>query len=210
MTWSKKDKCFCLFNCVILAFGLWLVNRVGAQERQWRISPSRPLPLAQQYVGHQFYAALAIPEAIRSKLNELAQEVNELAETRPGDDAPMEERLSSSFFFVAQTMGFDDLRAQASDYCGKYRNAIASDPCTHVRFSPFEMVCELTVVVTQKCDAERHRQPPSASYDQVIERLVSGELQFPAGSGEDVPLPKEKLQNRFHSKPLKKAVAAAA
>lgn len=172
-----------------------------------RATRTKPLPREQQMLGYQFYAALPIPKALRQSLMEHYAALAEL-DQNPDDTegVPMEQVLSQTLATLIDRANFDSMRKAAQEECTKYRRSVGKDACTAVRFSPFELVCELTIVVTSECSLKR---PDSESedgvdaYDLALARLLHSTTACAAGcenmgvklTGVPVPRPEQAYED---------------
>jgi len=151
-----------------------------------RASALQPLPLAKQQLGYQFYAALPIARELHEYLTEhyaLLAEVDSGArhtQTSAANRREAQLSVSHALYDSIARRNFDNARAAAHDDCAERADALA-DPCTSSRFSPFELVCELTVVVNNEC--HKRRALDSARYDAALRALLN-EAELPAAAAE--------------------------
>lgn len=182
---------FLLF-CWLASVGVALAQEQRLRETQaltaariLRATRTKPLPREQQQLGYQFYAALPIPKQLRQSLMahyaalaELDQNPDEI------EGVPMEQVLAHTIAGLIDRSNFDNMRKAAQDECKKYRRSIGKDPCTAMRFSPFELVCELTIVVTAECSLKRPELSKSDgidAYDLALANLLHANSACAAG-----------------------------
>jgi len=133
---------------LLAALALLRARSAAASERA---SAPEPLPLVKQELGYQFYAALPIEADLHALLVEYYEHLAEVDGGRkPSATA------SHALFDTLARHNFDAARTMAAQRCAE-RTEWLRDPCTTARFSPFELVCELTIVVDAKCHAARKR-----------------------------------------------------
>lgn len=148
----------------------------GQKMPTWRATPIKPLPRDQQKLGYQFYSALPIREWLRAEIMENYALLGELEEA-PEEPSPFEVILSHAVFDITKRESFENMREEAASECRRYTKQLA-DPCTRAVFSPFELVCELTIVVTRYCIAKREQQPlptTNAVYNEKLAEILTNE-----------------------------------
>lgn len=155
---------------------LALVALVGGAKE--RASAPQPLPLAKQQLGYQFYAALPIAADLHKFLIEhytlLAEVESGVRPTQTSADnqREAERSVSHALFDLIARRNYDNARAAAQADCAE-RAAALDDACTASRFSPFELVCELTVVVDSACRAQRAAD--AERYDSALRALLEAD-----------------------------------
>ncbi len=173
-------------------------------HRLRRASLSKPLPYDDQNLGYQFYAALPIPPELRDVMVEqygIIAEIEQHTERneKPGGD--MAVRLSQTIFDTIQGANFDQMRKEAAEFCEQKQNksVLRRDPCTQIRFSPFELVCEVMVVVTTECMNVRENAIAS-KYDAVLLDMLRApttapQQQQPEPKKQRIPEPEQSYED---------------
>jgi hypothetical protein len=120
---------FALFGAIFAAPNL---DRIASR--------SSATPYAHQAVGYQFYARAALPVSLEEELRASYKE------TVVGESRTAGQR-------------YDVLRQEATAHCAALERDVhdqVPDKCTRVAYSPFLMVCEVTIVVTRECMSRRN------------------------------------------------------
>lgn len=178
---------FCLLASVGVAHAqepLLRETQALTAARILRATRTKPLPREQQLLGYQFYAALPIPKVLRQSLMEHYAALAELDQNPDETEGvPMEQVLSQTLATLIDRANFDAMRKEAQAECTKYRRSIGKDACTAVRFSSFELVCELTIVVTSECSLKREEKETDGidAYDLALARLLHSATACVAG-----------------------------
>jgi len=161
----------------MLTFALLALVALASASSE-RASASLPLPLAKQKLGYQFYAALPIAADLHKFLIEhytlLAEVQSGARPTQTTTNSRHEAELSVShaLFDSIARRNYDNARAAAQEDCAE-RAAALADECTTSRFSPFELVCELTVVVDTAC--HKRRAVDDQRYNSALRALIEAE-----------------------------------
>lgn len=153
-------------------------------------SAVRPLPRAKQQLGYQFYAALPIASDLHEFLTQhytLLAEVDSGAratQTETGSQAQAELAFSHAIFDSIARRNYDNAREKAHALCAERTASLRRDPCTDARFSPFDLVCELTIVVDGAC-AKARGAHAHETYDNELAALLDAESAPDAFCGGD-------------------------
>lgn len=187
MTASNKMILKICAGALILVFAVFALGKAtasGSPDRKWKVTPMKLLPREKQELGYQFRGVIPLPEGLHQHLYDYHSAI--VGPRTVSEEADKMQQISQLMGQTIDRVNFDDLRSIAIDYCAKYNDLVSPDACTRVTFSPFSMICELMVIVTQDCSARREM----AEYDTTLKAILSGELSF--ADEKNIPAPSRK------------------
>jgi hypothetical protein len=134
------------------------------------------MPYAYQPVGYQFYARTSLSESLEERLRVSYRE---------------------TFGEPSRTAGvrYDVVRQEAFDHCAALELGVRNevpDTCTHIVYSPFLMVCEVSIVVTRECIRLRSATDGERFDGAFASFLSSHRTQFGAPQAEHVLSPEDR------------------
>lgn len=187
--------CVFAISLITLAFQA-IAGAAAAAQRQMK-------PFESQLVGYQFYARIALPtglsEELRAAYTTMVKHEKSDSERQLNEKASMLNLLSGRFELVADGSRFDALREEGYRHCAGLQNSLHSevdggDRCTHVRFSPFRLCCDLEIVVTADCFAKRQNKS-GERFDSALAALLTSHRVAEARIDSDSSVPRPRRES---------------